>query len=181
MNRIILLLLAAGVAAVLVLSPRSWSMANTLRIQQVGILPETPAVDYALEGLYPAMVLPYLPGEAQARSVASLTRQRDRRLGIAYREVSIVKMPVWAYEEGGLVAYRELRGGYSVEPLGPQEIAGLEAATGQNYGSRRFSLLPHLWGWLFAAGFLFWWFVANREEARRAAASEFGEAGPELA
>ena len=30
-----------------------------------------------------------------------------------------MKMPVWAYEDGGLVAYRELPEGYSVEPLAP--------------------------------------------------------------
>jgi hypothetical protein len=177
MNRVILLLLAAGIAAVLLLSPRSWSMVNTPRIQEVAILPETTAVDTALEGIYPAMVLPYFPGEAGARAAASLTRQRDHRLGIAYREVGLMKMPFWAYEEGGLVAYRELPQGYSVEPLGPEEVAALEAATGQKYSTRHLILWPHLWGWLFAVGFLLWWFVANREEARRAAKAE---AEPEL-
>jgi hypothetical protein len=181
MNRVILLLLAAGVAAVLLLSPRSWSMTSLPRIQEVGTLPETPAVETALEGIYPAMVLPYLPGEARARSAAASTRQAGRRLGIAYREVSIVKMPVWAYEEGGLVVYRELPQGYSVEPLGPEDVAALDAATGQDYSKRRLTLWPHLWGWLFAAGFILWWFVANREETRRAANAEAGEGGPEPA
>jgi hypothetical protein len=175
MNRIILLLLAAGIATVLLLSPRGWSMANTPRIEEVATLPETAAVETALADTYPNMILPYLPGEAQARSAAALSRQRDRRLGYAYREVSIMKMPVWAYEEGGLVVYRELPAGYSVEPIAPEQVAALEKATGRTYSNHRLALLPHLWGWLFVAGFVLWWFVARRDEARRAERAESAE------
>ena len=172
MNRVILLLLAAGAVAVFMLSPRGWSMANTPRIEEVATLPETAAVETALADTYPNMVLPYLPGEAQMRAVAAPSRQRDRRLGFAYREVSIMKMPLWAYDDGGLVVYRELPQGYSVEPIGPEQVSALEHATGQVYSSHRLTLWPHLWGWLFAAGFILWWFLSQRDAAGRPEVTE---------
>lgn len=172
MNRVILLLLAAGAVAVFMLSPRSWSMANTPRIEEVATLPETAAVEAALADTYPNLVLPYLPGEAQVRAVAALSRQRDRRLGYAYREVSIMKMPLWAYGDGGLVVYRELPQGYSVEPIAPEQVSALERATGRSYSSHRLAPWPHLWGWLFAAGFILWWFLAQRDATERAEATE---------
>ena len=97
-----------------------------------------------------------------------LSRQRDRRIGYAYRELSIMKMPLWAYEDGGIVVYRELPSGYSVEPVAPEQVTALERATGQTYSSHRLALWAHLWGWLFAVGFSLWWFVARRDEERRA-------------
>ena len=172
MNRVILLLLAAGAVAVFMLSPRSWSMANTPRIEEVATLPENAAVETALADTYPNMVLPYLPGEAQTRAVAALQRQRDRRVGYAYREVSIMKMPLWAYGDGGLVVYRELPQGYSVEPIEPEQVSALERATGTAYSTHRLTLWPHLWGWLFAAGFILWWFLAQRDAAGRVEATK---------
>src|SRR4051794_32893250 len=176
MNRVILLLLAAAAVGIFMLSPRGWSMANTPQIEEVATLPETAAVENALAGVAPNMILPYLPGEAQARSVAALSRQRDRRLGYAFREVSIIKMPLWAYEEGGLVVYRELPQGYSVEPIASEQVTALERATGRSYSNHRLTLWRHLWGWLFVAGFILWWFMARRDEARRVARAEGGEA-----
>ncbi|MDB5691598.1 MAG: hypothetical protein JWO81_661 [Alphaproteobacteria bacterium] len=181
MNRVILILLAAGMAAVLWLSPRSWSMTDTPRIQAIATLPESDAVEAALSVVDTAIVLPYLPGEARDRSAAARSAQPARRVGLLYREVSIMKMPLWAYADGGLVAYRELPEGYSAEPVPPEQVAALEAATGQAYSGHRLALLAHLWGWLFVAGFILWWFVARFEEARGGAEDEPIAAEPEPA
>ncbi|MEA3004350.1 MAG: hypothetical protein QOH81_3138 [Sphingomonadales bacterium] len=167
MNRVILLLLAAGMAAVLWLSPRSWSMTDTPRIETIAALPESDAVEAALASADSAIVLPYLPGEARARSAAARSAPPALRLGMLYREVSIMKMPLWAYRDGGLVAYRELPEGYSAEPVPAEQVAALEAAAGRTYSGQPFPLWTHMWGWLFAAGFILWWFVARFEEARR--------------
>jgi hypothetical protein len=180
MSRLILLLLAAAIVAVFLLSPRSWSMKDTPRVVEVATLPEA-AGDQVLAGVYPNMVLPYLEGEAEARMIASTVRQRDRRIGYVYREVSLLKMPFWAYEDGGLVVYRELPAGYSIAPVTPDQVAALEAATGKRFSGHGPSLWRHLWGWLFAAGFVLWWFVAGHEESRRREVAEGDEAGAESA
>jgi hypothetical protein len=181
MNRVILLLLAAAMAAVLFLSPRGWSMTDTPRIQAIAALPESDALETILANADSAIILPYLPGEARARSAAAAPAQPARRVGALYREVSIMKMPLWAYADGGLVAYRELPEGYSAVPIPPEQVAALEAAAGQAYSGHGFSLLPHLWGWLFALGFILWWFVARFEEARRGRDEELVAGEPEPA
>ena len=76
MNRVILLLLAAGAVAIFLLSPRGWSLTNMPRIEALATLPETDKVEAALDGAEVTMVLPYLPGEAQARSTAALSRSQ---------------------------------------------------------------------------------------------------------
>jgi hypothetical protein len=178
MSRVILLVLAAGAVAVFMLSPRGWSMTDIPRIEALAALPDTEKVGNVLSGLDTGIVLPYLPGEARARSESSTPAVL--RIGILYREVSLMKMPFWAYRDGGLVAYRALPSGYSAAPVPPEQVAALEAAAGQVYSGRRFALWQHLWGWLFGLGFLSWWFVARREEARRDAgdAEIEGEAEP---
>ena len=164
--RMVLAALALGVAAALILSDRPWSATSMPRIDEIAALPETPEADAATSGAEVGVVLPYDRDQAlrQARGDAL---SFGSKLGYSYREVSIARMPLWAKRELGFVKFRPSPDGYYAEPLGDEQMARLKAVTGKDWaGSYAFPFWAHMWGWLFALGFLAWLYLNHRAQVK---------------
>jgi hypothetical protein len=160
MNRIMLALLAAGVAAVMVFSTRSWSMLDSPQVVVLAPLRPAPAVEQILGENDSRAVLPY----GHAAAAAPPAEAAGRSLGFAYRDVSLLKMAFWSYADPGFVAVQSGADGYEVEPLTLDQVKRIDAAIGTHAADYRFPFWRNLWGWLFVAGFLLWFIVQRRAE-----------------
>lgn len=169
MNRIMLALLAAGVAAVMVFSSRSWSMLDSPQVVALAPLSPSAAVERILDENDSRALLPY--GHAAAGAPPAEALARGRSLGFAYRDVSLLKMAFWSYADPGFVAVQAGPEGYEVEPLTLDQVKRIDAVLGTHAADYRFPFWRNLWGWLFVAGFLLWFVVQRRAE------SETGEDG----
>jgi hypothetical protein len=163
---LLLLLLGAAAIAVFLTSSRSWSLVNAPRVESVAALPDTPQVEAILAETDAVTLLPYPPGERHAQTEAG------RGIGYVYREVSLVKMPFWAYPDLGLAACQSGPEGVLAAPLSADQLRRLEGAAGGHFSAYGLALWRHLWGWLFVAGFVLWFALQRRAEGR-------GEAQPE--
>jgi hypothetical protein len=165
--RIALGLLAAAFAVTFFLSEREWGLTNMPRVAEVDTLPETPRL--AAVRRYTQIgsgLLPYLPRE-RARRAASVAEEGQRlKVGFSYREISILRMPIWASEDNGLVTYLELPSWYQIALINEDQVRLLERITGRSYSGYSFPRWRHMWGWLFLLGLIGWYLLHRRALAR---------------
>lgn len=173
MNRILLALLAAGVAAVLIFSPRSWSMLDEPQVVLLGSLPHSLAVEQVLDENDSRALLPYPRRAGQSGAAPAELVAAGRSIGFAYREVSLLKMAFWSYADPGFVAVEAGAEGYAIEPLTREQVKRLDAAAGTHATDYRYPFWRNLWGWLFAIAFIVWFVLQRRAEAQ---SEEEGEA-----
>jgi hypothetical protein len=164
MNRILLALLAAGVAAVMVFSPRSWSMLDAPQVVLIAPLPYNPAVEQVLNESEKGLEIPYghRPGESGAAPPELIAAHRY--LGFVYRDVSLLKMPFWSYADPGFVAVQPGPEAYAAELLTRDQVKRIDAANGGHAGDYRYPFWGNLWGWLFVVGFIVWLVLQRRAE-----------------
>jgi hypothetical protein len=156
-------------AAALVLSQRPFLPVDMPRIMDVEVLPDGPRMqDVRRYTEYGSGILPYTPRE-QAERARRADHGYDGKihLGYAYRELSFLRMPFFAYSEYGLVTYEETGMGYQIALMGPEQLKILQGLTGKDYSGYRFPFWWHLWGWLFVAGFAALPLIWMREDERR--------------
>jgi hypothetical protein len=165
MNRIILALLALGVAAVMVLSPRSWSMLDAPQVVLIAPLPYNPAVEQIVNETETGVVIPYGHRPGQSGMAPPELIAARRYLGFVYRDVSLLKMPFWSYADPGFVAVQPGAEGYAAELLSRNQVKRIDAATGGHVADYHFPFWGNLWGWLFVAGFIAWFVLQRRAEA----------------
>lgn len=171
-SRIVLGVIALFLAANFALTDRSWKLASHPRMAALGTLDESPALaDLRLATEVEGQPLAYPPG---ATSPAIEGRQ-PLKAGIAYREVSLFALPLWAYPEPGLATYLERQGNMQALPLHAEQAAELDAATGYAYSEVRFAWWTHLWGWALFVLILIWT-KARSIDIRRAEAAEIARA-----
>lgn len=165
--RIALGLLAAAYAVTFFLSEREWGLTNIPRVEEVDTLPETDRL--AAVRRYTQIgsgLLPYLPRE-RARRAASVAEEGQRlKVGFSYREISILRVPVWASEDNGLVTYLELPSWYQIALINEDQIRLLERISGRSYAGYSFPRWKHMWGWLFLLGLLGWYLLHRRALAK---------------
>ena len=152
-------------AAVFLLSDRPFFPASLPRIEHIADLPDSPAMadvraytEYGSgfsprtgEGLIDSLI----GGESKTPAETETDEgPPPLKLGHSYREISFVRLPLFAREEFGLVTYFETPGGYQFAILGPEQIKIIEQRTGQSIASHRVPIWEHLWGWLIALGFI---------------------------
>lgn len=164
MNRIILALLAAGVAAVMVFSPRSWSMLDAPQVVLIAPLPYSPAVEQVLSETETGLTIPYGHRPGQSGAAPPELIAAHRYLGFVYRDVSLLKMPFWSYADPGFVSVQPGAEGYAAELLTRDQVKRIDAATGGHAADYRYPFWGNLWGWLFVAGFLVWLVLQRRAE-----------------
>jgi hypothetical protein len=165
--RIVLGLLAAAFAITFFLSEREWGLTSMPRVEAVDTLPDTPELaavrHYTQIG---SGLLPYLPRE-RARHAASLAQEGQRlKVGFSYREVSILRVPIWASEDNGLVTYFELPSWYQIALINADQVRLLERISGRSYSGYSFPRWKHMWGWLFLLGLIGWYLLHRRALAR---------------
>jgi hypothetical protein len=147
-------LVVALVAAVF-FSGRPFPPVNMPRIEEVATLPDGPQMEQVRRFTeYGSGILPYNAKERQRRASKDWSERRPVKLGYAYREVSFLRLPFWAYEEYGLVTFMDTPAGYQIAIMSPKQIELLQELTGKDWSRYRFPLWEHLWGWLFVLGFI---------------------------
>jgi hypothetical protein len=160
-SRLVLAALVLFVAANLFLGDRPWSLTSSPRIAEIDTLPDNPAL--ASVRRYTEIGSGTLPYPVRRTPPAPATETVPLRIGWAYREVSLVGMPLWAYPEGGLVTYFERPDGYQVALIGPEQAALLGTIAGRDYASLSFPWYRYNWGFLLPLGILFWTWLRRRE------------------
>jgi len=161
------ILVLALVAAVF-LGGRPKLPANTPRIEAIERLPDTPRLAQVRRYTeYGSGILPYNAREKRDRERRRWDEPQPLQLGYSYREVSFFGLPIWAYEEFGLVTFIEVPSGFNLAILRPQQVELLRELTGKDYSSQGLSLWKHLWGWLFPLGFIGAALLLLREDAKR--------------
>jgi len=150
-SRIVLIVVALGLVANFALTERSWKLASTPRVMALGVLGDSPALgQFHAATLASEAELPYPPGATPPAGPQPL------RVGLAYREVSLFALPLWAYPEPGLVTYVERPADIQAHVLDPDQVAALDGATGAAYSQTRFPWYLHIWGWLLLVGIIVW-------------------------
>lgn len=176
-SRIVLGLLALFLIVNFAVTDRSWKLASAPRVSELGVLDEAPAlapIRQATEASEQA--LPYPVRGAPP----SIEGRQPLKAGLAYREVSVFAMPLYAYPEPGLITFIERAGDMQALVLDPEQAAALDAATGMGYSEVRFHWWAHIWGWLLLVLILAWTKARSidirnaeaREMAREAAQAE---------
>jgi hypothetical protein len=167
MRHLILAALAVGMAAVLYLSPKPYMLTNVPAVEPVASLPPSTDLLKLRRFLnYSAYVIPKIPADLQAEV-------RPPALGYSFREVSVLKLPLFAYADQGKVLYIETADRVQMVPLDADYLALLEKEAGRPLGrDYNFAWWTHIWGWAFVLGFVLWWRLQIRAERRR----EFDEA-----
>jgi hypothetical protein len=165
MNRILLAVLALAVAAVMIFSPRSWSMLDEPQVVLLAPLARSVAVEQILNENDSRAVLPYPHGPGQTGGAPTELIAAGRSIGFAHREVSLLKMAFWSYADPGFVAVEPAADGYAIEPLTLDQVKRIDAVTGGHAADHRFPFWRNLWGWLFVVGFIAWFVVQRRVEA----------------
>jgi len=152
-SRIILGVIVLFLVVNLALTDRSWKLASAPRIAELGTLDETPALAPLRAATEASeQVLPYPPNGP----LPAIAGRQPLKAGLAYREVSLFGLPLWAYSEPGLATYLERPRDMRALPLDPEQAAALDAATGYAYSEVRFAWWLHIWGWLLPILILVW-------------------------
>jgi hypothetical protein len=172
MNRILLALLAAGIAAVMIFSPRSWSMLDSPKVVLLAPLPYSAPVEQVLNETESGVQIPYPAGPGQSGAAPPELIAAGRYLAFVYRDVSLLKMPFWSYADPGFVAVRPGAEGYLGELLSRDQVKRIDAATGGHAGDYHYPFWGNLWGWLFVAGFILWLVLQRRAEKEEGADEE---------
>lgn len=152
-SRIVLGVIVLFVGINFAVTDRSWKLASAPRMMELGTLAETPALaDLRLATEVEGQPLAYPPGATPP----AIEGRQPLKAGIAYREVSLFALPLWAYPEPGLATYVERSGDMQALPLHAEQAAELDAATGYAYSEVRFAWWTHLWGWSLLILILIW-------------------------
>lgn len=164
LSRLILAALALFLVANLALNDRPWSLTSAPRVSEIETLSEGPA--FAVLRNYTETTAGTLPYPARRNSPAAQAGPPPLRLGWAYREVSLLGMPLYAYPEPGLVSYFERPDAIQAAILTPEQLALLDRLTGRSYSQLSFPWYKYLWGPLFLLGLFLWTWVRTRELRR---------------
>lgn len=162
--RIVLGLLAAAFAINFFLSDREWALTSLAAVEPVETLPDRPEL-YSVRS-YTEILLPYTARRRAARADDPVEQRPQLRVGYAYRELSILRLPLWASEEAGLVTYFETPLGWQIALMGPEQLRMLEGITGRSYSEYSFPFWKHMWGWLFVLGLIVWYLLHRRADAK---------------
>jgi hypothetical protein len=155
---------ALFMAAVLVMSERPWSLTSAPRVREIALLPDTPEMtavrQYTQIG---SGMWPRLPGDP---TIAESDRRV--RLGWSYRELGILRMPLFASREAGFVTYVDVPGGTQFALLSPEQVVLVDRSLGTDHASNyRFPWWEYLWGWTAVLLLSLWFFLYRREAERR--------------
>jgi hypothetical protein len=165
--RIALGLLALAFLAVFLVSDREWGLTSAPRVEHLDTLPDDPALAPVRRYTeFGSGVLPYTSRERSRRAAAAREGRPPIKVGFAIREVSILRVPLWASDEYGLVTYFERAEGYRIALMSEEQVALLERLSGRSYAGRSFALWRHLWGWLFVLGLIAWYLLHRRAAAK---------------
>jgi hypothetical protein len=130
MRHLILAALAVGMAAVLYLSPKPYMLTNVPAVEPVASLPPSTDLLKLRRFLnYSAYVIPKIPADLQAEV-------RPPALGYSFREVSVLKLPLFAYADQGKVLYIETADRVQMVPLDADYLALLEKEAGAASSTR---------------------------------------------
>jgi hypothetical protein len=166
-SEILLGVTVVALAAALILSGRPFFPVNTPRIHEVATLPEGQKMEAVRRYTeFGSGLLPYNAREKEKRALKDWDEPTPLRLGYAYREISFLKLPFFAYEEYGLVTFLDTQTGYQIAIMQPKQLELLEELTGRKWSDYRFPIERHLWGWLFVfaiVGGLMWRMREQRE------------------
>ncbi len=166
--RLWLAFLAVAFAAAAYFSDRDWALTDMPRIEALGAIEGREEL-YRVIGqsrLAPGM-LPYTARQRANRAERGAEAEpRQPKVGYSYRELSVLRVPIWAYEDQGLVAYSEAHDGYYYVPLGEAQAAEIDRISGSRFADYGFPLWKHLWGWLFLVGMIVWTFLHLRAGAK---------------
>lgn len=167
--RLWLAFLAVSFAVCLYFSDRDWSLTNMPRIEELGEVEESAELVAALGrgGSQPG-ILPYTARQKASRQEEPRDRPPMPRIGYSYRELSILRVPIWGHADQGIVLFLEMPEGYYFVPLDEAQVRALDRVLGTSYADYRFPFWEHLWGWLFLLGLIVWTILHLRAGARLA-------------
>ena len=175
-SRTVLLILAAAMAAILILSDRPWGLTSSPRIDEIAVLPDDPRLAQLRRDIqWGDSLYPYRSARAQAEATRSPPKLK---FGWTYREWNILGMPFAAYAESGFAAFLEMRGGTRLALLDEEGRALIEEVTGRDPAAGyAFGWYRHLWGWLIVLGLALWQILSSVEIRRAKALAEESERG----
>ena len=166
LSRIIISLVALGMAAILFISNRPWGLTSNPRMDEIAVLPDDPRLNGLKRQIqWGDSLYPYISPKAKAE--ASAVRPR-LKYGWTYREWNMLGMPFAAYPESGFAAFMEMRGGIKLALVDEETRNLIEAVAGRDLSSGyEFPWARHVWGWLIvlAVGV---WQIFSLIEIRRA-------------
>lgn len=152
-SRIVLGVIALFMAVNFTVTDRSWKLASAPRVSELGTLEEAPALAPLRAATEASdQELTYPPRGTRPK----IEGRQPLKAGLAYREVSLFGLPLYAYPEPGLITYIERPGDMQALVLDPEQTAELDAATGYGYSEVRFAWWGHLWGWSLLILLLIW-------------------------
>lgn len=162
--RIALGMFVLFMAAVLMTSERSWSLTSAPRVREIALLPDAPELTAVRR--YTEIGSGMWPRLAGDPTIAESDRRI--RLGWSYRELGILRMPLFASREAGFVTYVDVPGGTQFALLSPDQVALVDRALGTQHATNyRFPWWEYLWGWTAVALLGLWFFLYRREAERR--------------
>ncbi|WP_157217437.1 hypothetical protein [Flavisphingomonas formosensis] len=162
--------LLVAFAAISFWSPRSWSLTDRPRIDLVAPIPKEADLLKMRRFVSYGITIPKTMPDI-ARLIPGTTETAPA-LGYSFREVDILRMPIFAYEDQGYVMFVERAGSYQAVPLDADYLKLLRQAAGRDLSAGySFSVWPYLWGWSMAVGFLLWLGLQVLDEKRRRDAS----------
>ncbi len=178
LSRTILAALALFLVVNLILGDRPWSLTSAPRVAEIDVL----SADTGLAEVrnYTEIGSGILPYPARRTPPPADAGPPPLKIGWAYREVSLLGMPLWGYPEPGLVTYLEQPRAIQAAILAAEQLALLDRLTGRFYSGLRFPWYNYIWGWLFVLG-IFAWTWARTREFRRAEELFFEQAAAEEA
>ncbi|MBX3562430.1 MAG: hypothetical protein KF780_11540 [Sphingomonas sp.] len=164
-SRTLLALIALAFAAIALLSDRPWNAATSYRIVEIAALPDDPRLAqlrrYTEIG---SGAIAYLPGEERP----AMRAPQPLKIGWAYSEFSLLKLPFWASGEIGLVTYLETPTWRHFAIISPGQRPLLDELIGSEIVAENgFRWYRHVWGWLFVAAMLLWTWLRHREDLAR--------------
>lgn len=152
-------LIVAAYAVTCVVSPYGFWMKDSPKVEAVAELPDAA-----------------IPGDIRWRFDKGLQVRIDRpdlplaasraKLGWAYRNFELLKLPFYPYAGQGWVLYSESRNYLQMIPLDDAAVANLNAVAGRDLTAGfTFQSWRYLWGWVFVALFAVWLVFQFRHEA----------------
>jgi hypothetical protein len=163
-SKLALAAFALFMTAVLAMSGRPWSLTSAPRVREIAVLPDTP--ELAAVRRYTEIGSGRWPRLAGDPTIAESDRRV--RLGWSYREIGILRMPLFASREAGFVTYVDVPGGTQFALLSAEQVALIDRVLGTEHANTyRFPWWEYLWGWIAAVLLALWLFLYRREAARR--------------
>jgi hypothetical protein len=163
-RHVVLAMIVLAYAGTAYLSPLEWNARSVPEIAHVADLPaQTDQAKFSEFLRYTGIAV---TRAVKAPITAPVMSESPVELGYSFRQISVMRLPLFGYRELGLSLYQEQADGYRMVPLNDDYKAELEKETGAPLNTNYiFPWWKYAWGWLFVVALIGWYMLQRRAEA----------------